>query len=79
MAGVPEDRAPIVKFRLGLPATYNHPELSESIAGAWKKELGEQNVLLRKPVMGSEDFGGWEGRSRSSCSGWGQRTRSSSK
>ncbi len=59
MAGVPEDRAPIVKFRLGLPATYNHPELSESIAAAWKKALGEQNVLLRKPVMGSEDFGTW--------------------
>ena len=59
MAGVPEDRAPIVKFRLGLPATYNHPELSESIAGVWKKELGEENVLLRKPVMGSEDFGAW--------------------
>jgi hippurate hydrolase len=59
MAGVPEDRAPIVKFRLGLPATYNQPELSESIAGIWKKELGEENVLLRKPVMGSEDFGVW--------------------
>jgi hippurate hydrolase len=59
MAGVPEDRAPIVNFRRGLPATYNHPELSESIAGVWKKELAEENVLLRKPVMGSEDFGAW--------------------
>ena len=59
MAGVPEDRAPIVNFRRGLPATYNHPELSESIAAVWKKELGEENVLLRKPVMGSEDFGAW--------------------
>lgn len=59
MAGVPEDRAPIVNFRLGSPATYNNPELSESIARVWKKELGEENVLLRKPVMGSEDFGAW--------------------
>ena len=38
-------------------ATYNNPELSERIAGVFKRWFGDANVLKKKPVMGGEDFG----------------------
>lgn len=58
-AGIPEDRAPIVKVSETevTAATYNHPELTERLAVAFKKTLGEANVVKVAPVMGSEDFG----------------------
>jgi hippurate hydrolase len=55
-AGVPEDREPIVKIELGTPATYNNPELSSRLSALFKKTLGEENVLVKEPVMGGEDF-----------------------
>jgi hippurate hydrolase len=58
-AGIPEDRAPIVKVSETevTAATYNNPELTERLAAAFKKTLGDENVVKVSPVMGSEDFG----------------------
>jgi amidohydrolase len=58
-AGVPEDRAPILKVieSENSPATYNDPELSERIAGAIARTLGKDNVVKAQPLMVSEDFG----------------------
>ncbi len=56
-AGIPEDRAPIVKVSEGTGATYNDPELIERMVGVFKRALGEENVVKLDPVMGSEDFG----------------------
>ncbi|MDX6612086.1 MAG: hypothetical protein QOD75_1272 [Blastocatellia bacterium] len=58
-AGVPEELAPIVKVSgtQVTPATYNDPKLTERLASAFKKTLGEDNVVLVPPAMVSEDFG----------------------
>jgi amidohydrolase len=58
-AGVPEDRAPIVKLKTSHPANYNDPELTERVAEALKRALGDHNVERVRPVMASEDFGSW--------------------
>jgi amidohydrolase len=58
-AGIPEDRAPIVKVIESevTPATWNDPDLAERLARGLSAELGAANVVRRDPVMGSEDFG----------------------
>ena len=58
-AGIPDDRAPIVKVSDTevTPATYNDPKLTERLAGAFQKTLGAENVVKWPPIMGSEDFG----------------------
>jgi amidohydrolase len=58
-AGIPEDRAPIVKFSdiQITSATYNDPELTERLAKVFVKALGQENVVRLEPVMMSEDFG----------------------
>src|ERR1700730_12040583 len=58
-AGIPNDRAPIVKVSETevTTATYNDPSLTERLAAAFVKALGEQNVIKTPPVMASEDFG----------------------
>ena len=58
-AGIPEDRAPIVKVSETeiTSATYNDPQLMERLASAFKIALGPVNVMKVSPVMGSEDFG----------------------
>jgi len=57
-AGLPEDRFPEVTLEDDFTAaTYNNPELSERIAGVFKRWFGDANVLKKKPVMGGEDFG----------------------
>ena len=58
-AGIPEDRAPIVKVSDNevTAATYNEPQLIERMVGAFKKALGEENVVKVAPIMASEDFG----------------------
>jgi amidohydrolase len=58
-AGIPEDRAPIVKVSDTevTPATYNDPKLTERLAAAFEKTLGANNVVKWPPIMGSEDFG----------------------
>ncbi|MDX6711504.1 MAG: hypothetical protein QOH96_2520 [Blastocatellia bacterium] len=58
-AGIPEERAPIVKVietESGL-ATYNEPALTERLAQAFRKALGNDNVVEWPPIMASEDFG----------------------
>lgn len=56
-AGIPEERAPIIKISEGTGATYNEPELVDRLVVAFKQALGEENVVKLPPVMGSEDFG----------------------
>jgi len=56
-AGIPDDRAPIVKVSEGTGSTYNDPQLSERLAGVFKQALGEENVVKVDPIMASEDFG----------------------
>jgi amidohydrolase len=58
-AGIPEDRAPIVKTSESefTPATYNDPKLTERLAGVFEKTLGANNVVKAPPIMGAEDFG----------------------
>jgi amidohydrolase len=58
-AGIPDDRAPIVKVSDTevTPATYNDPKLTERLAGTFEKTLGASNVVKWPPIMGSEDFG----------------------
>jgi amidohydrolase len=58
-AGIPDDRAPIVKFSETqvTSATYNDPQLTERLASVFVKVLGEDNVVKLPPVMMSEDFG----------------------
>jgi len=58
-AGVPDDRAPIVKVfdNESVPATYNDPKLVERLRGVFAGALGKGNVADLKPIMVSEDFG----------------------
>ncbi len=58
-AGIPEDRAPIVKVSETefTAATYNDPQLTERLATAFVKALGQDNVVKIPPAMASEDFG----------------------
>jgi hippurate hydrolase len=56
-AGIPADRAPTVKVAEGASAMYNEPQLAERLAVAFKKALGEDNVVKVAPIMASEDFG----------------------
>jgi len=58
-AGVPEDRAPIIKVveSENAPALYNDPKLTERVATAIGRALGTDNVTKVAPLMGSEDFG----------------------
>ncbi|HKO98789.1 MAG TPA: amidohydrolase [Pyrinomonadaceae bacterium] len=58
-AGIPEDRAPIVKYSETqvTAATYNDPKLTERLGAVFVKTIGADNVVLLPPVMMSEDFG----------------------
>lgn len=57
-AGVPQDRMPIVHLQEDqfTPATYNNPELTKRVAGALKSAIGADNVVVKDPTMGGEDF-----------------------
>jgi amidohydrolase len=70
-AGVPEDRAPVVRLNASHPANYNDPALTGRVAAALKSTLGEENAVLTEPVMVSEDFGTWgEGGRIPTCMFW---------
>jgi amidohydrolase len=56
-AGIPEDRAPVVKVSEGTGSTYNDPTLIERLVVSFKQALGEENVMQMPPMMASEDFG----------------------
>ncbi|MBB5339038.1 amidohydrolase [Tunturiibacter gelidoferens] len=57
--GVPDDRTPIVTVLEGesTPATVNDPALAARLQKIFVAKLGAENVIERKPIMGSEDFG----------------------
>ena len=58
-AGIPDDRAPIVKVSETelTAATYNDPQLTERLAAVFVKAIGQDNVVKIPPAMASEDFG----------------------
>lgn len=56
-AGIPDDRAPIVKVSEGTTSTYNDPKLLERLTPALERALGAENVIQVPPIMASEDFG----------------------
>ena len=56
-AGIPDDRAPVVKVAEGTGSTYNDPQLIERLVVTFKQALGEDNVVQMPPMMASEDFG----------------------
>ena len=56
-AGIPDDRAPVVKVSEGTTSTYNDPKLLERLTPALKRALGDENVMQVPPIMASEDFG----------------------
>jgi amidohydrolase len=58
-AGVPADRMPIVTVLddESTPATINDPALSAKLQKIFEAKLGAENVIERKSIMGSEDFG----------------------
>jgi hippurate hydrolase len=58
-AGVPEDRAPILKVieSENAPSLYNDPQLTERLASAIGKAIGPDNMIKSSPLMASEDFG----------------------
>src|SRR5256714_4907949 len=58
-AGVPEDRAPILKVieSENAPSLYNDPQLTERLATAIGKAIGTDNMIKSAPLMASEDFG----------------------
>jgi hippurate hydrolase len=71
-AGIPEDRAPIVKIVEYTPATYNDPALTQRVVGVLENVIGAENVLRQPSMMGSEDFCcfGLEGRQIPICMFW---------
>jgi hippurate hydrolase len=58
-AGVPADRMPVVTVLNdeSTPATINDPALSARLQKIFVEKLGADNVIERKPIMASEDFG----------------------
>ena len=56
-AGIPEDRAPVIKVSEGTTSTYNDPKLLERLTPVLQRELGDTNVVQMPPIMASEDFG----------------------
>jgi amidohydrolase len=70
-AGVPDDRAPLVKRKISHPANYNEPQLTERVARSLERALGKAKVIEAYPVMASEDFGAWGlGRTIPTCMFW---------
>jgi amidohydrolase len=56
-AGIPEDRAPIMKVSEGTTSTFNEPKLLDRLIPVFQRTLGEENVVKMPPMMASEDFG----------------------
>ena len=54
VSGAPE---PLVEEIYTFPRCHNDPAEAERIEAALRAELGEENVAVSEPVMGSEDFG----------------------
>ena len=58
-AGVPDERAPILKVieSESAPSLYNDPQLTERVTAAIGRAIGADNVVKVPPMMASEDFG----------------------
>ena len=57
-AGLPPERAPLVKVRDDekSPAMYNNPELTRRVVASIRTVVGTERVVEREPEMGAEDF-----------------------
>jgi amidohydrolase len=55
-AGVPQERAPVVKLMHTTPPTINNDELAKKVGAALQSALGKENVLPADAIMASEDF-----------------------
>jgi len=57
-AGIPDELLPLITQEENefTPSTYNDPDLTRKIIGAFAAELGEENVKSVDPVMAGEDF-----------------------
>lgn len=56
-AGMPEDRLPVVTvLPESVPVTFNDPELTRRLTGAFTTWFGEDQVGYRPPTTGAEDF-----------------------
>jgi amidohydrolase len=57
-AGIPDDELPIVTVTdESSPSLYNDPALTRRVAGVFEQWFGRDHIIVRQPVMGSEDFG----------------------
>jgi hippurate hydrolase len=57
-AGMPADKMPLVELKDEYtPVAYNDPVLANRIAAVFAAQIGAENVIEAKPVMGGEDFG----------------------
>ncbi len=58
VAGLPDELLPEVRIHEEeyTPSTYNDPDLTERLAAALVRRLGQQRVRRARPVMGGEDF-----------------------
>jgi amidohydrolase len=57
-AGLPAERMPVVLVRADefTPATYNDPALVKRVSAALKNAIGADNIVVKDPTMGGEDF-----------------------
>ena len=58
MAGMPEDKLPLVKIETGeTPPLVNNQKLSDKIRSFASETIGEENIIRTTPAMVGEDFG----------------------
>ncbi|HXX31103.1 MAG TPA: amidohydrolase [Myxococcaceae bacterium] len=56
-AGAPKEPTVALAPKQSAVAVYNDPQLSERLAAALRRGLGDKSVVPGVPIMGSEDFG----------------------
>jgi hippurate hydrolase len=58
MAGMPEDKLPLVKIETGeTPPLINNQKLSDKVRSFASEIIGEENMIKTTPAMVGEDFG----------------------
>ena len=58
VAGLPEDKLPVVEIKDEYtPAAFNNEDLASKAMAVMAKVIGSDNVMVSQPVMGGEDFG----------------------
>lgn len=53
-SGAPE---PVIELLYSFPALVNNPGVTETVAAAFSRHFGADRVMLRPPILASEDFG----------------------